>query len=133
MKCWVDPHCHLMYLVCITQICSSYNTQQLLLTAGILCSQNFATQQICNSMAPSSTSPEASSSRQLGSQNIPQGMSEVVGEQAQLIGSKLLIGSKVLMQRLADMISCGARHVMIIGGPGMVHLFSVMHVLQLSS
>ncbi|KAA6419113.1 MAG: hypothetical protein FRX49_10853 [Trebouxia sp. A1-2] len=75
--------------------------------------QGLSIQQIRSVVTPASNSPEASSFRQLQSHYLHEGVSSAVEEQAQLIGSTKLL------QQLADMFRGGARHIMIIGGPGM--------------
>lgn len=87
--------------------------------------QGLSIQQIRSVVTPASNSPEASSFRQLQSHYLHEGVSSAVEEQAQLIGSTKLL------QQLADMFRGGARHIMIIGGPGMVHVLPFTHVLHL--
>lgn len=81
-------------------------------------------QQIHNSVVPVGNSSEALSAHQLQPWNFAHNMPQEVS-----VEQTTIVGGRILLQRLADMISMdGARHIMIIGGPGMVHPLPVMHM-----
>lgn len=76
-----------------------------------------------NSVVPIGNSSEALSAHQLQPRHFAHNMPQEVSMET------TLAGGRILLQRLADMISRdGARHIMIIGGPGMVHPLPVMHM-----